>query len=290
MGSIQQAPMVSPVPSLLVEENRRRLYGSKFSEYLCSDYCLSCAYFQSTKGHFGICGDTGSKITYDGSKKGSACAGWRIKTAWVGIEFKLPDPIIRVKPIRRGLFSDLGSTIWGAKIHPDLDLRKVAIHRRQRLKEEAKQIKRKETIEKLRWAVEDFDQWTLSMVRQSFKSTPRITLMRLTEKGVCPRCASRDIVKHGVRHNNVSSNIQRWSCHKCQFHFSETYWETKRRIGNLAYKLRRDDVERAIRLFSEGTSTRKIANIFNAEGMAVSHVALWRYINAFFYRARKEKN
>jgi rubredoxin len=35
----------------------------------------------------------------------------------------------------------------------------------------------------------------------------------------CPECKSKEIVKHGVRHNK-SSNIQRYSCKQCGFWFT----------------------------------------------------------------------
>lgn len=51
------------------------------SNQLTSDYCISCTYFQQTKGNFGNCSIINNK-PYDGTKKGSAtnCPCWRIKT------------------------------------------------------------------------------------------------------------------------------------------------------------------------------------------------------------------
>lgn len=54
------------------------------SRYISEDYCISCAYWVQNKGHFGACKISPDKI-YDGSKKGSSCVVWRIKT---GLELK----------------------------------------------------------------------------------------------------------------------------------------------------------------------------------------------------------
>jgi hypothetical protein len=58
--------------------------GSKSSRsnstYLTPDYCLGCTYFQQSSGHFGNCGIINNKI-YDGSKKGTGCSCWRLKSS-----------------------------------------------------------------------------------------------------------------------------------------------------------------------------------------------------------------
>lgn len=54
------------------------LQMKKIDEYLNEDYCISCAYFQQTKGNFGRCVVLKTDKKFDGSKKGSACRGWRL--------------------------------------------------------------------------------------------------------------------------------------------------------------------------------------------------------------------
>jgi len=55
--------------------------GSLYHEYLCCDYCFSCAYFTRSKGHFGACRDKPNTY-YDGTVKGTGCALWRITSLW----------------------------------------------------------------------------------------------------------------------------------------------------------------------------------------------------------------
>ena len=43
-----------------------------------NEACQSCAYWQAKKGNFGVCKTFPERKPYDGSKKGSACRGWRI--------------------------------------------------------------------------------------------------------------------------------------------------------------------------------------------------------------------
>jgi hypothetical protein len=71
---------------------------TRYQEYLSNDYCISCAYFQIVKGHFGICPDLPMRKAYDGTKKGSGCALWRLRTIYLkyGIKQRLPEkPTIR---------------------------------------------------------------------------------------------------------------------------------------------------------------------------------------------------
>lgn len=76
---------------------------TRYREYLCADYCISCAYFQVVKGHFGTCLDLPIRKPYDGTKKGSGCALWRLRTVYLryGIKQQLPEkPTIRHVQLR----------------------------------------------------------------------------------------------------------------------------------------------------------------------------------------------
>lgn len=87
--------------STLEFDEYRRL--TRYQEYLCNDYCISCAYFQVVKGHFGTCPDLPMKEAFDGTKKGSGCALWRLRTVYLryGIEQKLPEqPTIQHVPLK----------------------------------------------------------------------------------------------------------------------------------------------------------------------------------------------
>lgn len=54
-------------------------------DYITPDYCISCAYFQSTKGHYGKCSVLPEKPAYDGAKAGTGCICWRIKTDLISL-------------------------------------------------------------------------------------------------------------------------------------------------------------------------------------------------------------
>ena len=43
--------------------------------------CQTCAYWLPKKGSFGVCKTFPERKPYDGSRKGSACAGWRINNS-----------------------------------------------------------------------------------------------------------------------------------------------------------------------------------------------------------------
>jgi hypothetical protein len=76
--------------SLTLDEYKQLI---RYREYLSDDYCISCAYFQVVKGHFGICPDLPIRKAYDGTKKGSGCTLWRLRTVYLiyGIQQQLPE-------------------------------------------------------------------------------------------------------------------------------------------------------------------------------------------------------
>ena len=67
------------------EQSANHTRQSCYEDYLTSEFCLSCAYFQQTKGHFGFC-KVKPSLPYDGSKKDSGCLCWRINNDLIGIE------------------------------------------------------------------------------------------------------------------------------------------------------------------------------------------------------------
>lgn len=57
----------------------------KIESYCNEDYCLSCAYFQQTKGNFGRCTVLKNDKKYDGTKKGKSCKVWRLNSDLINI-------------------------------------------------------------------------------------------------------------------------------------------------------------------------------------------------------------
>lgn len=79
---------------------------TKYREYMTSEFCLCCAYWQETKGHFGYCREKQDKKPYDGSKKGTGkVVCWRLRSCFVSnnVEFELPAiaGLVRQKVVQR---------------------------------------------------------------------------------------------------------------------------------------------------------------------------------------------
>lgn len=100
--------------------------GKNIEKYLTPDYCLSCAYFQQTKGNFGRCTVLKNDKKFDGSKKDSACNCWRLESSLIQI-------INRPKIIRKE--SDFEVKIKEHNYNSKLNLK-------------IKQIKNQQTIKK----------------------------------------------------------------------------------------------------------------------------------------------
>jgi putative transposase len=89
----------------------------------------------------------------------------------------------------------------------------------------------------------------------------------------CPRCQSDKIVKHGVRQNK-SSDIQRFFCNDCGKWF----------VVNLGFERMHATpqiITSAIQLYFTGESLRNVQKFLRLQGINVSHVAVYKWINKY---------
>lgn len=93
-----------------------------FDVYLTAEFCLSCAYFNQIKGHFGYCVEKKDHKLYDGARRGNACVLWRIKTSLSAYEGLTPntEPSVRIAWLQRK--QSLGS------FTPSLDTIRATAH------------------------------------------------------------------------------------------------------------------------------------------------------------------
>ena len=89
----------------------------------------------------------------------------------------------------------------------------------------------------------------------------------------CPQCKSDHIVKHGVRHNKYG-DIQRYSCNNCY----------KRFTTNLDFKKMHATTQiitSAMQLYFTGESFRTVQKFLRLQGVNVSHMAVYKWINKY---------
>jgi transposase-like protein len=89
----------------------------------------------------------------------------------------------------------------------------------------------------------------------------------------CPVCASEQIVKHGVRHNR-SGDIQRYTCESCGRWF----------VVNLGFERMKASpqvVTSAMQLYFTGASLRNVQKFLKLQGVNVSHVAVYKWIQKY---------
>jgi transposase-like protein len=89
----------------------------------------------------------------------------------------------------------------------------------------------------------------------------------------CPICASDQIMKHGIRHNR-SGDIQRYTCESCGRWF----------VVNLGFERMKASpqvVTSAMQLYFTGESLRNVQKFLKLQGVAVSHVAVYKWIQKY---------
>jgi len=89
----------------------------------------------------------------------------------------------------------------------------------------------------------------------------------------CPICASDRIAKHGIRHNR-SGDIQRYTCESCGRWF----------VVNLGFERMKASpqvVTSAMQLYFTGESLRNVQKFLRLQGVTVSHVAVYKWIQKY---------
>jgi putative transposase len=89
----------------------------------------------------------------------------------------------------------------------------------------------------------------------------------------CPQCKSEQIVKHGVRHNKYG-DIQRYSCNNCYKRFTTKLdFEKMHATPQI--------ITSAMQLYFTGESFRNVQKFLKLQGVNVSHMAVYKWINKY---------
>lgn len=115
------------------------------------------------------------------------------------------------------------------------------------------------------WAVE----FSLAL-REEVK--PRVTIQGLDLQS-CRFCGSEKIVKRGVRKNKYG-DLQRYMCKDCGKKFSFN-------IGFEKMKATPQVITSAMQLYFTGTSYRNVAKFLRLQGVKVSHVAVYKWVEKY---------
>jgi putative transposase len=90
---------------------------------------------------------------------------------------------------------------------------------------------------------------------------------------VCQICGSNKIVKDGLRHNKYG-DIQVYYCKSCGEHFTIN-------LGFERMKSTPQIITSALQLYFSGASLRKCAEFMKLQGVKVSYVAVYKWINKY---------
>lgn len=90
---------------------------------------------------------------------------------------------------------------------------------------------------------------------------------------VCQFCNSDKIVKNALRHNKYG-NIQRYLCRSCNKRFSIN-------LGFEKMKASSQTITNAMQLYFTGESLRNVAKFLRLQGINVSHVTIYRWIEKY---------
>jgi len=90
---------------------------------------------------------------------------------------------------------------------------------------------------------------------------------------VCQICGSNKVVKDGLRHNK-HGDIQVYYCKSCSEHFTIN-------LGFERMKSTPQIITSALQLYFSGASLRKCAEFMKLQGVKVSYVAVYKWINKY---------
>jgi transposase-like protein/transcription elongation factor Elf1 len=90
---------------------------------------------------------------------------------------------------------------------------------------------------------------------------------------VCQICGSNNVVKDGLRHNKYG-DIQVYYCKSCGEHFTIN-------LGFERMKSTPQIITSALQLYFSGASLRKCAEFLKLQGVKVSYVAVYKWINKY---------
>jgi transposase-like protein len=92
---------------------------------------------------------------------------------------------------------------------------------------------------------------------------------------LCNRCQSSNLVKHGIRHNK-SGDIQRLFCKNCGKWFVVNYGFEKMHATPQV-------ITSTLQLYFTGESLRNVQKFLKLQGVTISHMSIYRWINKYVY-------
>jgi transposase-like protein/predicted SprT family Zn-dependent metalloprotease len=101
----------------------------------------------------------------------------------------------------------------------------------------------------------------------------QVRIEPITNLQVCQVCGSNKIVKDGLRHNKYE-DIQVYYCKSCGEHFTIN-------LGFERMKSTPQIITSALQLYFSGASLRKCAEFLKLQGVKVSYVAVYKWINKY---------
>lgn len=115
--------------------------------------------------------------------------------------------------------------------------------------------------------------WAVVFSRALRAEVSQQVVIKPLDNQVCIRCASQNIMKHGLRHNQ-SGNIQRYMCNDCGKWFSLN-------LGFERMKASPQAITSAMQLYFTGESLRNVQKFLRLQGVQVSHVAIYKWIEKY---------
>lgn len=111
-------------------------------------------------------------------------------------------------------------------------------------------------------------------IRSQVEKEKTTTVIQQIVIDICPHCKSnKQITKHGLRHNKYG-DIQRYSCKLCNRRFSiNVGFEKMRATPNI--------ITSAMQLYFTGESFRNVQKFLRLQGVNVSHMAVYKWINKY---------
>ncbi len=115
--------------------------------------------------------------------------------------------------------------------------------------------------------------WAVELSLAVRKAVQAHVIQPVTVAQVCVFCKSENIVRDGLRHNKVG-DIQIWNCRTCSKHFTINLGFEKMRANPRA-------ITSAMQLYFTGESLRNVQKFLRLQGVQVSHVAVYKWIQKY---------
>jgi transposase-like protein len=115
--------------------------------------------------------------------------------------------------------------------------------------------------------------WAVELSNQLRQTVANEVAIRPLNLNICPFCTSEQIIRHGLRHNKYG-NLQRFTCKTCGKRFSQNY-------GFQRMKVTPQIITSAMQLYFTGESLRNVQKFLKLQGVTVSHVAVYNWINKY---------